>query len=142
MSDCLACAENITITTHFLNLGPSWRCEKCLNLTTVHLGYIEHSSLDPDYAPLSDRFSGFEEVDESFHNYQNRSRSVLADAGFQVTMNTTEMNVFVTTISDTPPTGTQPTGSDFQIDPLMLAILIPLSAIQVVGVLVLVRRRE
>ncbi len=147
MSDCLACAENITIITHFWNLGPSRRCEKCLNPTAVHLGYIEHSSLDPDYAPLSDQFSSFEDMDESFYNYLNRSRSVLADAGFQVTKNTTEMNVFVTTISDTPPTGTQPTGTQptgpgFQIDTLMVAILIPLSAILIVGVVVLVRRKE
>ncbi len=80
-------------------------------------------------------------MDESFHNYLNKSRSVLADTGFQVTMNTTEMNVFVTTISPTTPTGTQPTGPGLQIDPLMLAILIPLSAILVVGAVVLFKQR-
>ena len=80
-------------------------------------------------------------MDESFHNYLNKSRSVLADAGFQVTMNTTEMNVFVTSISPTTPTGTQPTGPGLQIDPLMLAILIPLSAILMVGAVLLFKRR-
>jgi uncharacterized protein (DUF362 family) len=119
-----------------------WASKNILNPTAVHLGYTEYSSLDPDHAPLSDQFSGFEEMDESFHNYLNRSRSVLADAGFQVTMNTTEMNVFVTTVSNTPPTGTQPSGTSFQVDPLMLAILIPLSAVLIVGAVVLVRRRE
>jgi hypothetical protein len=118
-----------------------WASKNILNPTALHLGYTEYSSLDPDYAPLSDQFSGFEEMDESFHNYLNRSRSVLVNAGFQVTMNTTEMNVFVTTVSNTPPTGTQPTGTSFQVDPLMLVILIPLSAVLIVGAVVLIKRR-
>jgi len=123
-----------------------WASKNILVPTAAYLGFTEHSSLDPDYAPLSDQAFGFDEMDESFHNYLNRSRRVLSDAGFQVTMNTTEMNVFVTTISSTlptgtQPTGTQPTGSDFQIDSLMLAILIPLSAVLVVGAVVLVKRR-
>ena len=77
-------------------------------------------------------------MDESFHNYLNRSRYVLADAGFQVTMNPTEMNVFVTTVDGN---GSTPSGSGFQIDSLMLVILIPLSAILVVGAVVVFKRR-
>lgn len=80
-------------------------------------------------------------MDESFHNNLNKSRSVLAVTGFQVIMNTTEMDVFVATTSHTTPTGNQPTRPGFQIDPLMLAILIPLSVILVVGAVVLFKRR-
>ena len=116
-----------------------WASKNILVPTAEYLGFTEHSSLDPDYAPLSDQFSGIEPMDESFHNYLNRSRSVLADAGFQVTMDTTEMNVFVTTIDGN---GTLPTGSDFQIDPLLLAIIVPLSALLIVGVVVMFKRRK
>jgi hypothetical protein len=118
-----------------------WASKNILVPTAEYLGFSEHSSLDPDYAPLSDQFSGIEQMDESFHNYLNRSRSVLADAGFQVTMDTTEMNVFVTSVADTQPTGSQPTGPGFQIDPLMLVLIIPLSVVLVVGAVALVKRR-
>jgi hypothetical protein len=41
-------------------------------------------------------------MDESFCNYLHRSEEVLRDAGFQVTSNTSEMNVFVSELSDHP----------------------------------------
>jgi len=52
-------------------------------------GYKEVSSLDPDN---SERVAG---LWESFHNYLKRSMEQLKLAGFQVTMNETEMNMFV-----------------------------------------------
>ncbi|MHA2323598.1 MAG: hypothetical protein ACXACG_18375, partial [Candidatus Thorarchaeota archaeon] len=50
----------------------------------------------------SDQFFGYEQMDESFCNYLHRSEEVLRDAGFQVTSNTSEMNVFVSELSDHP----------------------------------------
>ena len=115
-----------------------WASKNILIPTAEYLGHTETSSIDPDYAPTATQFYGSVGMDESFHNYLNRSRSILADAGFQVTMNTTEMNVFVTTVDGN---GTIPSGSGFQIDPLMLVILIPLSALLVVGAVVVFKRR-
>ncbi|MHA2359278.1 MAG: DUF362 domain-containing protein, partial [Candidatus Thorarchaeota archaeon] len=115
-----------------------WASKNILIPTAEYLGFTEHLSLDPDYAPLSDQYYGVDDMDESFHNYLNRSRHVLDSAGFQVTMDTDEINVFVTTMDGTVPLPTIP---GFLIDPLMLAVLIPLSAVLVVGAVVLVRRR-
>ena len=115
-----------------------WASKFILIPTAEYLEFTECSSLDPDYAPLSDQYYGIEEMDESFHNYLDRSRSVLAGAGFQVTMNTTEMNVFVEELSGT---GTIPTSPGFQIDPLIFAVLIPVSAVLIVGTVILIRRR-
>ncbi|MHA1136482.1 MAG: hypothetical protein ACTSSE_08350 [Candidatus Thorarchaeota archaeon] len=42
-------------------------------------------------------------MENSFHNYLNISRVVLADAGFQVTMDLTEMNDFVQTLDRNGP---------------------------------------
>ncbi|MGY5873544.1 MAG: DUF362 domain-containing protein [Candidatus Thorarchaeota archaeon] len=116
-----------------------WASKYILIPTAEYLEYIECSSLDPDYAPLSDQFYGSEEMDASFHDYLNRSRSILADAGFQVTMNTTEINVFV---EESGGNETLPTSTGFQIDPLTLAVLIPVSALLIVGAAILIRRRR
>ncbi|MHA1864433.1 MAG: DUF362 domain-containing protein [Candidatus Thorarchaeota archaeon] len=115
-----------------------WASKFVLCPTAEFLEFTEYSSLDPDYAPISDQYFGIEEMDASFHDYLNRSRSVLADAGFQVTMNTTEMNVFIEVIGGYEP---QPTTPGFQIDLLMLAVLIPVSVVLIVGAAILIRRR-
>ncbi|MGY5863058.1 MAG: DUF362 domain-containing protein [Candidatus Thorarchaeota archaeon] len=117
-----------------------WASKNILIPTAEYLGYTEYSSLDPDYAPLSDPYSGFDPMEESFHNYLNRSRQVLVNAGFHATMNTDEMNVFVNTLSGsgtfptTPPPG-------LQIDPLILFVVIPVSAALIVVVAVMMKRR-
>ncbi|MHA2148719.1 MAG: DUF362 domain-containing protein [Candidatus Thorarchaeota archaeon] len=107
-----------------------WASKNILVPTAEYLGYTEWSSLDPDYEPLSDQFFGYEQMDESFCNYLHRSEEVLRDAGFQVTSNTSEMNVFVSELSDhpfsTPTNGPDP---GFSFDPLILVITIPLAAI-------------
>lgn len=113
-----------------------WASKNVLIPTAEYLGYTEYSSLDPDYAPLSEQYYGTDAMDESFHNYLNRSRSVLDDAGFQVTMDPTEMNVYVTTLDGSG----NPQG--FQIDPLILAVLIPVSAGLIMVIAVFVRRRR
>ncbi|MFX1482847.1 MAG: DUF362 domain-containing protein [Promethearchaeota archaeon] len=115
-----------------------WASKFVLIPTAEHLGFAEYSSLDPDYAPLSSQYTGGVGMDESFHNYLNRSRIVLADAGYQVTMDTDEMNVFVTVMQGS---FFPPPGSGFQIDPLLIAVLIPVTAIIIVGVVFIMKKR-
>ncbi|MHA2191010.1 MAG: DUF362 domain-containing protein, partial [Candidatus Thorarchaeota archaeon] len=86
-----------------------WASKNILCQTSEYLNYTLYSSLDPDYEPLSDPLFGNEPMDESFHNYLNRSRIVLDNAGFQVTMNETEMNVFVQILDGLPIVPTTPT---------------------------------
>jgi len=116
-----------------------WAAKNILIPTAEYLGSTNVSSIDPEYAPMVTEYYGDVGMDESFHNYLNRSRVVLADAGFQVTMDTTEMNVYVTIVDQN---ATQPTGSGFQNDMLLLGITIPLSALLIVGVAVVFKRRK
>jgi hypothetical protein len=55
----------------------------------IHKGYTQYSSLDPDYEPITPGLL------ESYHNYLERSMNELKSAGYQVTMNPAEMNVYV-----------------------------------------------
>ncbi|MBY8996504.1 MAG: DUF362 domain-containing protein [Candidatus Thorarchaeota archaeon] len=120
-----------------------WSTKNVLIPTAAYLGYTEFSSLDPDYEPLSDPFIGSQGMDESFANYLHRSEDVLRDAGFQVTTNTSEMNVFVSEMSGNPPgTSTNEPDPGFILDPVMLAIAIPLSAGIIVLAAVMARRRN
>jgi hypothetical protein len=86
-----------------------WATKNILIPTAEYLGFEECSSIDPDYAPLSDPYQPGQPMDESFHNYLNRSRQVLVDAGHQATMDTTEMNVYVTELVGTSTIPTTPT---------------------------------
>ena len=93
-----------------------WSAKNILMPTAVYLNYTTYSSMDPDYEPISRHiYYPSIQMEESFHNYLERSMNVLKDANFQVTMNQTEMNVFVTTLVDrpiipiTPTTSTTPT---------------------------------
>ncbi|MFX0212363.1 MAG: DUF362 domain-containing protein [Candidatus Hodarchaeota archaeon] len=105
-------------------------------LPTARLSYYTCSSLDPDYEPISPQYSGSVEMDESFHNYLRRSRDALFNAGLQVTMNSTEMNVFVTTLD----------GIDLPegLDPLALAmvVILPLSAGIIVILVVFIKKKK
>jgi len=116
-----------------------WASKNILMETAEYLGFDERSSLDPDYAPLSDQHTGVTPMDESFHNYLNRSRQVLNDAGYQATMDTTEMNVFVTAIASTGP---PPPPPDSPFDPLILVIGVPAVAALIVVVAVVAKRRR
>ena len=113
-----------------------WASKNVLIPTSEYIGFTDVSSIDPDHAPVATEYYGDVGMEDSFHNYLNRSRVVLADAGFQVTMDITEMNVFVQTLDQN---ATLPVG--FQIDPVMLAILLPLTAILIVGAVVVFKRR-
>jgi uncharacterized protein (DUF362 family) len=116
-----------------------WASKNILVRTAEHLGFNECSSLDPDYAPLSDQYFGTEPMDESFHNYLNRSRQVLVDAGYQASIDTNEMNVFVSKLAGTEPP--LPT-TDGLFDPTIFMIGLPAAAILVIAAAIVLRRRD
>jgi len=106
-----------------------WTSKNVL-MATAMLNYNTYSSLDPDYGPISPG------MEESFHNYLRRSKDVLIDAGLQVTMNQTEMNVFVTALD----------GIDLidGLDPMALAmvVILPLSAGIIVILVVFIKKKK
>jgi len=112
-----------------------WASKNVL-LPTAMLNYETCSSLDPDYEPISPQYSGSDEMDESFHNYLRRSKDVLINAGLQVTMNQTEMNVFVTELEGIDTTN----GLDWL--PLAMVVILPLSAGIIVILVVFIKCRR
>ena len=99
------------------------------------LNYETYSSLDPDYEPISPQYVGYDQMDESFHNYLRRSKDVLVDAGLQATMNQTEMNVFVIALEGL---------EEPKLDPLIIAmvVIVPFSVGIVVILFVFIKRRR
>jgi len=119
-----------------------WASKNILCPTAEYLNYTEFSSLDPDYEPLSDQYYGIEEMDESFHNYLNRSMTVLKDAGFQVTMNQADMNIFTVTLPGVSDPGlTQITIPDLDILGLSFLIGVPIVLVIVISGIYLRRRK-
>ncbi|MFW9955598.1 MAG: DUF362 domain-containing protein [Candidatus Thorarchaeota archaeon] len=128
-----------------------WASKNILCAAAEYLNYTVYSSLDPDYAPLSDQYYGVELMDESFHNYLNRTRVVLNNGGRQATMNTDEMNVYITALNDnplgqtsstTPETPTPPTtttSGDIWLQALIVGA--PISAALIV-IVALIRRNR
>jgi hypothetical protein len=81
-----------------------WSAKHVLVPTAQYLNYTSYSSLDPDYEPISQHiYYPMVQQEESFHNYLELSMNEMIDAGFDVTMDETEMNVFVATMSVTGP---------------------------------------
>ncbi|MHA2064385.1 MAG: DUF362 domain-containing protein [Candidatus Thorarchaeota archaeon] len=122
-----------------------WASKNVLSAAADYLNYTVYSSLSPDFAPLSDQFYGPEPMDESFHNYLERSMNVLIDAGRAVTMDETKMNVYVvqsvtTTTTDTT-TPTDPTGGGFDLT-LTAMVILPISAAVIVLSVAMVKRRN
>jgi len=115
-----------------------WASKNVL-VSTAMLNYDTYSSLDPDYEPLSPQYIGYDQMDESFHNYLRRSKDVLIDAGLQATMNQTEMNVFVTALE-----GLELSDPNGELDPLVIAmvVIVPISAGIVVILVVFIKRRK
>lgn len=72
-----------------------WSAKNVLCQAAEYLGYDEYSSMDPDYEPISPSYPGNHPMDESFHNYLNRSNEILVDNGYNFTMNPDSMDVFV-----------------------------------------------
>jgi len=95
-----------------------WSAKHVLIPTAQYLNYSSYSSLDPDYEPICEHInSPLTEQEESFHNYLERSMNVMKDAGFQVTMDEAEMNVFIAVMTDagpiTPTTPVDPGTMDY-----------------------------
>jgi hypothetical protein len=122
-----------------------WASKNVLCGTADYLNYTEYSSLSPDYEPLSDQYYGSDPMDESFHNYLERSMNVLIDAGHTVTMDETKVNVFVvqpvaTTTTGTTTTTEPPPGGVFDLT-LTAIVILPFAAAVIVLGAVYVRRR-
>lgn len=121
-----------------------WSAKHVLVPTAQYLNYTSYSSLDPDYEPISEHiYYPMVQQEESFHNYLEYSMNEMKDAGLQVTMDETEMNVFVVAMSDAGPiTPMTPTTSE----PPAPIDIIPLgfgglALILVIVAVVLVKRR-
>ena len=100
-----------------------WSAKHVLVPTAQYLNYTEYSSLDPDYEPISEHiFYPNVQQEESFHNYLELSMNEMKDAGLQVTMDESEMNVFVVALSDAGPVTPTSSGGPVPIDSLPLAI--------------------
>ena len=106
-----------------------WASKNVL-MPTAMLNYDTYSSLDPDYEPLSLQYSGYDPMDESFHNYLRRSKDVLIDAGLQATMNPFEMNVFVTSLEE------------LDLVAFIIVVIVPISVGIVVIITVVLKRRK
>ncbi|MHA1961035.1 MAG: DUF362 domain-containing protein [Candidatus Thorarchaeota archaeon] len=131
-----------------------WSAKNVLVPTAQHFGYVNCSSLDPDYEPIVEHSNiwvnpPFFAQEDSFHNYLKRSMNKLNDAGFQATMDPNEMNVFVTTLVDRPiipitPNTTTPTGDlgpPDQLDLLPVTFLVISAGVVVIIAMAIVRRR-
>ncbi|UCH03488.1 MAG: hypothetical protein JSW05_07770, partial [Candidatus Thorarchaeota archaeon] len=103
----------------------------------IDRNHAAHSSLDPDYAPRSDPPGSYWEMDESFHNYLRRSMNVLKVQGYQATMNPTEIDVHVTSLSGDVTIPTEPVGPD-----LLLIVALPMSAAALVLAAIFFKRRR
>jgi len=118
-----------------------WASKYILIPAAIDRNHARYSSLDPDYAPMSDPFVSYWEMDESFHNYlrrsMKRSMNVLQDHGYQATMNPTEIDVHVTSLSGSPTIPTTPVGPD-----VLLIVVLPLSAAALVLAAMVLRRRR
>ncbi len=121
-----------------------WSAKYVLVPTAQYLNYTEYSSLNPDYEPISEHiYYPAVQMEESFHNYLDYSMNEMKDAGFQVTMDESEMNVFVEVMSDagpvTPTTPTTP-GVPAPMDYLPLAIGVLVLGFIAVVIVVMKRR--
>ncbi len=114
-----------------------WASKYILIPAAIDLGYASHSSLDPDYAPMSEPFVSYEEMEESFHNYLRRAMNVLQEHGFQVTMDPAEIEVHVTSLSGIPTIPTTASGPEL----LLIVVLSSSVAVILVAAAFLRRRR-
>jgi hypothetical protein len=118
-----------------------WSAKHVLIPTAEYLDYSNYSSLDPDYEPISEHiYSPFVEQEESFHNYLERSMNEMKDAGFEVTMNETEMNVFVVVMTDagpvTPTIPEIPGSMDY-----LPVVIVGVALVLVAAIVVIMKRR-
>jgi uncharacterized protein (DUF362 family) len=115
-----------------------WSSKNILCQAAEYLNYTEYSSLDPDYASRSSPvLPGYPPMDESFHNYLNRTMYVIRDYAIQTTMEPEAMNVFVTELANTSVTTpeTSATTEPTNINGLILALVLVMPAISAVLIL-------
>jgi hypothetical protein len=120
-----------------------WSAKHILIPTAEFLNYTEFTSIDPDNDTIHQNvWHGQILQDESFHNYLERSMNQLNDAGFQATMDETEMNVFVVSMTDAGPV--TPTTTPTTTPPPMsyLPIVIGAVVIVLVAIVVVVMKRR
>ena len=118
-----------------------WSAKNVLIPTAQYMNYSLYSSIDPDFEPISEHvYYPYVELEESFHTYLNRSMIQLKNSGFQVTMDPTEMNVFVAVMTATGPITPTIPDPPSPISFLPYAV-IPVAAIFVVVVFALIRKR-
>lgn len=82
-------------------------------------------------------------MDESFHNYLSRSMNELAEAGFQVTMNQSLMNVYVESLTGEifpTSTPTSPSEAPSEMDLAVFALI--LITIGIIALLAIIIRRR
>ncbi|TFH01658.1 MAG: DUF362 domain-containing protein [Candidatus Thorarchaeota archaeon] len=118
-----------------------WSAKHILLPTAEYLNYTDYSSINPDDEAIHVNMGNQQiEQDESFHNYLERSMNELKDAGFQVTMFESEMNVFVLVMTDAGPiTPTIPEGLGFMV---YLPVVIGAVVLVLMGVAVVMKRRR
>ncbi|MBD3406327.1 MAG: DUF362 domain-containing protein [Candidatus Lokiarchaeota archaeon] len=115
-----------------------WSAKNVLCQAAEYLEYEKYSSMDPDYEPISPSYPGNHPMDESFHNYLNRSNEVLIEHGYSFTMDPDRMNVFITNLenSTTPIPTEHPT--DFSMILVGSSII---GGLLVIAVLVYLRKK-
>ncbi len=125
-----------------------WASKNILCATAEYLNYTEYSSLSPDYEPLSEQYYGYDPMDESFHNYLERSMNVLIEAGYASTMNETRMTAYVVQLvgntipgPTTTPSSIELPGGWFDLS-ITLVLILPISAAIIVLVAAMVKRRN
>ncbi|MHA1961351.1 MAG: DUF362 domain-containing protein [Candidatus Thorarchaeota archaeon] len=118
-----------------------WSAKNVLIPTAQYMNYSVYSSIDPDYEPISEHVRyPYVQLEESFHTYLRLSMNQLKDAGFQVTMNPSEMNVFVVAMDAAGPvTPTFPDSPGLM--PLLAYVAIPIVAGLLILAAVVLRRR-
>jgi hypothetical protein len=118
-----------------------WSAKNVLIPTAQYLNYSSYSSIDPDYEPISEHVRyPYVQLEESFHTYLRLSMNQLKDAGFQVTMNPSEMNVFVVAMEAAGPV--TPTIPDSpRLMPLLAYVVIPMAAGLLIVAAIVTRRR-
>jgi hypothetical protein len=117
-----------------------WVAKHVLIPTAEYLNYTEYESINPDNATLHQNvYHGSIWQDESFHNYLERSMNELIDVGLQVTMDETEMNVFVSAMAVVGPITPTPTATPPPLDILPVTIGL-VALVVVVGSVILFKK--
>jgi hypothetical protein len=112
-----------------------------LMTTAEYNNHTDYTTFDPDHEPIASPY-----LEESFHNYLNRSKNELIDAGFQVTMNPNEMNVYIDILPGIPSSAmtssTTSTTTDTPDYSLLVILLAPLSASLVIVAIIVIQKRK